>query len=223
VPATSTAAPSAGRFEAAFRDLAEQGATGVVCVSLSAEVSATLGSASLAATAVADEIPVRVVDSRFVSMGVGLLALDAARRAARGESMDAITEAVEAARNRLRLYATLDTLEFLKRGGRIGGAKAMLGSLLSVKPIIEVRDGRVEEAGKVRTRTKALHAIVDKVTAQPVDQVVVIGGDAPDRDALVTMIQPHIGDAELFVGEIGPVVGTHAGPGVVGVVFRVAD
>lgn len=216
-----TAAPSAGRFEQAFRELAAAGATGIVCVTLSSEVSATIQAATLAAQAVADVVSVRVVDSRYVSIGIGLLAVNAARRATSGESVDAIADAIERERDEMRLYFTLDTLEFLRRGGRIGGAKAMLGSLLSVKPILSVRDGRVEEAGRTRTRSKALRAIADKVKEHSVDQIAVIGGDAADRDELVALVEPLAPGAELFVGDMGPVVGTHAGPGAVGVVFHI--
>jgi len=218
-----TAAPSVGRFEQAFRSLAADGATGIVCVTLSSEVSATTQSATLAAQAVADVIPVRVVDSRFVSMGIGLLAISAARRAANGESLDAIVAALDEERGRLRLYGTLETLEFLRRGGRVSNAKALFGTMLSVKPILEVREGRVEEAGKVRTRSKALQFIAEKVKDESIDQLVVIAGDATDRDALVALVEPLADGAELFDGDIGPVIGTHAGPGVVGVVFRIRE
>ncbi|MFZ4583804.1 MAG: DegV family protein [Acidimicrobiia bacterium] len=216
-----TAAPSAGRFEQTFRALAADGATGIVCVTLSSEVSATTQSAVLAAQAVANEIPVRVVDSRFVSMGIGLLAISAARRINNGESLDAIGEALEEERTRLRLFGTLETLEFLRRGGRVSNAKALFGSMLSVKPILEVRDGRVEEAGKVRTRSKALREISERVKDNSIDQIAMIGGDATDLDELRALVEPLAEGAEVFSGDIGPVVGTHAGPGVVGVVFRI--
>lgn len=216
-----TAAPSAGAFEAAFRSLAASGATGVICINLSSEVSATMQSAALAATAVADEIPVRVIDSRSVSMGVGLLVVEAARQAANGAELETIVARVESARDRTHLFATLDTLEFLKRGGRIGGAQALLGSLLAVKPIIEVRDGLVGEGGKVRTRAKALHALADRVRdAGPIDMIAIIDGRAPDLDRLRELVIPLVPDAEMIDGTIGPVVGTHSGPGVVGVVYR---
>ena len=119
--------------------------------------------AQVAANVVRDDCPTVVIDSRTVSMGLGALCLTAARRAADGGRLEEIVEDVISRRDRTRLFGALDTLEFLKRGGRIGNARALLGSMLSIKPIVEVRDGVVEESGKVRTRSKALAALADRV------------------------------------------------------------
>jgi DegV family protein with EDD domain len=218
-----TSAPSAGAFEKTFRSLADGGADGIVCINLSSKLSATMQAAQVAAQAVHDECPVEVVDSLHVSMGLGNLCLTAARRAADGDSLESIVATVLDQRERTKLYGTLDTLEFLKKGGRIGNARALLGSMLAIKPVVEVRDGVVEEAGKVRTRSKALRLLVDKVKEGPVENVAVLHGNAPDLPELVGMLEPLVGRDEIVVGQIGPVIGTHAGPRVIGVTFQTAS
>jgi DegV family protein with EDD domain len=216
-----TSAPSAGAFEARFRDLIQRGATGIISINLSSRLSATMQAAQVAANAVRDECPTVVIDSRTVSMGLGALCLTAARRAADGGKLEEIVEDVISRRDRTRLFGALDTLEFLKRGGRIGNARALLGSMLSIKPIVEVRDGVVEESGKVRTRSKALAALADRVKEQPVETCAVLHGQAPDVDELLDLLDPAFPRDEIVTGLVGPVIGTHAGPGVIGVSFQV--
>ena len=217
-----TSAPSAGAFEARFRDLVHRGATGIISINLSSRLSATMQAAQVAANAVRDECPTVVIDSRTVSMGLGALCLTAARRAADGGKLEEIVEDVISRRDRTRLFGALDTLEFLKRGGRIGNARALLGSMLSIKPIVEVRDGVVEESGKVRTRSKALVALADRVKDQPVDTCAVLHGQAPDVDDLLDLLDPVFPRDEIVTGLVGPGIGTHAGPGVIGVSFQVS-
>ncbi len=215
-----TSAPSAGAFEAAFRRLIADGATGIVCINLSSKLSATMQSAQVAAQAAQADCPVVVVDSLMVSMGLGTLCLTAARRAADGDSLDSIVANVTDRRNRSKLYGTLDTLEFLKKGGRVGNARALLGSMLAIKPVLEVRDGEVEEAGKVRTRSKALRLLVDRVKEGPFENLAVLHGNAPDLDELLDLLEPLAPRDEILIGQIGPVIGTHAGPRVIGVTFQ---
>jgi len=184
-----TAAPSAGRFEELFRRLASEGAEGIVCVCISAELSATAQSAGIAAQSVADTIPVRVIDSRFVSLGQGLIVLAAAEAAGLGKGLDDVVAAAEDAIPRTRVFATLDTLENLRKGGRIGAAKAMIGSLLSFKPIIAVEDGVVAEAGRQRTRARSLRHLVDKVAEHgEVENVTVVHGQAADLEQFLDML-----------------------------------
>lgn len=216
-----TSAPSAGAFEERFRDLVHRGATGIICINLSSRLSATMQAAQVAANAVRDDCPTVVIDSRTVSMGLGALCLTAARRAADGARLEEIVEDVLSRRDRTQLFGALDTLEFLKRGGRIGNARALLGSMLSIKPIVEVRDGVVEEAGKVRTRSKALHVLADKARAQPIETCAVLHGQAPDVSDLLDLLAPVFPRDEIVTGLVGPVIGTHAGPGVIGVSFQV--
>jgi DegV family protein with EDD domain len=215
-----TSAPSAGAFEAAFRRLIADGATGIVCINLSSKLSATMQSAQVAAQAVQPDCPIVVVDSLMVSMGLGSLCLTAARRAAEGDSLESIVTNVTDRRNRSKLYGTLDTLEFLKKGGRVGNARAILGSMLAIKPVLEVRDGEVEEAGKVRTRSKALRLLVDRVKEGPFENLAVLHGNAPDLDELLDLLEPLTPRDEIVIGQIGPVIGTHAGPRVIGVTFQ---
>jgi DegV family protein with EDD domain len=215
-----TSAPSAGAFEAAFRRLIADGATGIVCINLSSKLSATMQSAQVAAQAVQADCPVVVVDSLMVSMGLGSLCLTAARRASDGDSLESIVANVTDRRNRSKLYGTLDTLEFLKKGGRVGNARALLGSMLAIKPVLEVRDGEVEEAGKVRTRSKALRLLVDRVKEGPFENLAVLHGNAPDLDELLDLLEPLAPRDEILIGQIGPVIGTHAGPRVIGVTFQ---
>jgi DegV family protein with EDD domain len=217
-----TSAPSAGAFEARFRDLVQRGATGILCINLSSRLSATMQAAQVAANAVRDECPIVVIDSRTASMGLGALCLTAARRAADGARLEEIVEDILSRRDRTRLFGALDTLEYLKRGGRIGNARALLGSMLSIKPIVEVRDGVVEEAGKVRTRSKALQQLADRARAQPIDTCAVLHGQAPDVDELLALLADVFPRDEIVTGLVGPVIGTHAGPGVIGVTFQVA-
>src|SRR5690606_18947280 len=127
-----TAAPAPGQFEQAYRRLADEGASGIVVVSLSGALSATLQSAELAARSVADVVPVRVVDTRSVSLGVGTIALAAARRAAGGGTLDEVEALARDLADRTKVFGALDTLENLKKGGRIGGAKAFLATALAI-------------------------------------------------------------------------------------------
>jgi DegV family protein with EDD domain len=217
-----TSAPSAGKFEERFRGLIDRGATGIICINLSSRLSATMQAAQVAANIVRDDCPIVVIDSRTVSMGLGALCLTAARRAADGAKLEEIVEDVLSRRDRTRLYGTLDTLEYLKRGGRIGNARALLGSMLSIKPIVEVHEGAVEEAGKVRTRSKALHLLAEKAKAQPIDSLAVLHGQATDMEDLLDSLGEIFPRDDIVTGLVGPVIGTHAGPGVIGVSFQVS-
>lgn len=217
-----TAAPAPGQFEAAYRQLAADGATGIVVVNLSAALSATMQSAELAARAVAPDITVTVVDSEQVTLGLGLIVADVARLAKGGASHQAVVDRAKDLAGRTKVWGALDTLENLKKGGRIGGAKAMLASALAIKPIIEVRDGKVEQGGKQRTRSKALAFLVEQLKAAgELEHLAVLHADCSDVDSFVEMVRPHfVGD--IVVGDIGPVVGTHAGHGTIGVAFCTA-
>jgi DegV family protein with EDD domain len=216
-----TAAPSPGAFEKVFRDLAADGADGVVCVNLSGALSATIQAAEMAAKSVADDIPVRVIDSRSLTMGLGMIAVEAARMAQLGKGIDDVAGAAEDLSDRTRVYGALDTLENLKKGGRIGSAQAMFGSLLSIKPIIEVSNGVVEPESRQRTRAKALNYLVEKVKTEPVvENLAVMHAECEDVGQFLDRLRP-LYDGEIVVGSIGPVIGTHGGPGTIGVVFQV--
>jgi DegV family protein with EDD domain len=215
-----TSAPAPGTFEAAYRRAAADGATGVVVVSLSSALSATMQSAEVAARSIADEIAVRIVDSRSVSLGLGTIAAACARRAAQGADVDEVAALGTDLASRTRVFGALDTLDNLKKGGRIGNAKALLATALAIKPIIEVIDGKVEQGGKQRTRSKALAFLVDKVREYEgrMSGLAVLHADCTDVDQFVEMLRP-LYEGEIIVGEIGPVIGTHAGRGTIGVAF----
>jgi DegV family protein with EDD domain len=216
-----TAAPSPGAFEARFRRLMDRGATGIVCINLSSHLSGTMQSAQVAAAAVAGECPVQVIDSQSASMGQGNLCLTAARRAADGDSLESIVTEVVDRRDRTKLYATLDTLDHIRKSGRIGNARALLGSMLSIKPIIEIKEGVVEEVAKVRTRSKALKELAAKAAEHKVEHLAVLHGNAPDLEELLDVLDPIFPRDEIITGIVGPVIGTHAGPRVIGVSFQV--
>ena len=215
-----TAAPSPGRFEQAFRGAAAVGASAVVCINLSGELSATVQSARNAATAVAGDIDVRVIDSRSLTGGLGTMVLEAAAASRNGADADAVVALVESMISRTEIYAALDTLEILKKGGRIGSAKALLGSMLSVKPLIRIVDGAVEEAGKQRTRKRSLEWLRDQLFAEAsVKELSILEGDAPDIELFLDMIAERYPRDQIRIGKIGAVIGTHGGPGVIGMCY----
>jgi DegV family protein with EDD domain len=215
-----TAAPSPGRFEQAFRGAAAVGARAVVCINLSGELSATAQSARNAATAVAGDIDVRVIDSRSLTGGLGTMVLEAAAAARNGAEVEAVVALVESMIPRTEIYGGLDTLENLKKGGRIGSAKALLGSMLSVKPIIHIADGAVEEAGKQRTRKRSLEWMRDQLFAEgTVEKLSILHGQAPDIDLFLDMISERYPREQIRLGTIGAVIGTHGGPGVIGMCY----
>ena len=217
-----TAAPSPGAFQTAFEDAARQGAESVVCVNLSSGLSATYQSARAAADAVAADIPVTVIDSQSVTVGQGLMVLTASDLAADGATPERIRAEVEDLRSRTHVYGAVGTLDFLKRGGRIGGAAHLVGSLLSIQPVIEVRGGVVELESKQRTRTRVLQYLASKaLNAGPLDRLAVANGAADDADVLVGQLAAAETRHDLILTELGPVVGAHAGPGTVGVCFQI--
>ncbi|NIR34636.1 MAG: DegV family protein [Actinobacteria bacterium] len=214
-----TAAPSPGRFAEAFQRQLDAGADAVVCINLSAALSATMQSAKTAAEEF--DADIRVIDSRSITAGLGSIVLTAARMAAAGAEADAIVAEVESLRGRTRVFGALDTLENLKKGGRIGGAQALLGSMLAIKPILDLSTGEVQEAAKQRTRKKALAWLRDKLAEfDEVENLAVMHGEAPDIDEFLTMIEPLVDLEKVRVEKIGPVIGTHGGPGVMGIAFQ---
>jgi DegV family protein with EDD domain len=221
-----TAAPSPGAFEQAFRNAAAAGADTVICINLSSKLSATYASAELAATSVRPDIDVRVIDSLSITMGQGSMVRVAAKMARAGESPDAIVAEIESMKPRTRVYGALDTLDNLKKGGRIGGAKALIGSLLSVKPLLDISTGAVEELGKQRTRSKALAHLTKMVMDAKseygsIENLAVMHGDADDADQIVDQLSVAFPRDQIVQGQIGAVIGTHGGPRVVGITFNV--
>lgn len=215
-----TAAPSVGQFADAYQRAADAGADGIVVMCMSSAISATHNSAALAAEAF-DTIPVRVIDSRLVSGALGLAVMEAAETALAGDDLDTVAAVATSACEACRLYASLDTLEYLRRGGRIGGAAAFVGGLLDVKPIISFEDGAVAAAGRVRTRKRALDDVLDHLRGlgSPPPRLGIIHSESADLDEFAARVSAVYGAEPLMI-RIGPIVGTHAGPGVIGLVYR---
>jgi DegV family protein with EDD domain len=222
--AVSTSRPAPSQFVDAYRRLLDAGADGIVSVHLSAKLSGTLEAARLAS----DEIgaDVSVVDSQTTGMGLGFAALAAGAAAQRGEVLDDVRRAAVDHAARVSTLFYVDTLEFLRRGGRIGAASALLGTALSVKPILHVQDGAIVVRDKVRTAGRALARLVDlAVDASGEGEVdlAVHHLGAPDRArALADAVAMRLGDRlqDCYISEIGAVVAAHVGPGVAGVVVH---
>ena len=218
----STAAPSPGAFEAAFKRCAEAGAEGVICINLSLALSATGQAAQLAADALANTLPVKCIDSKSITSGLGTIIRKAAAAAKDGGSMDEIVALVDNLASRTRIFATLDTLENLKKGGRIGGAKAMLGTMLQFKPCLDLSSGEVVEAGRQRTRKKSLNWLIEVLESEgEISELSIIHGDAPDVEEFATLISDIVPRDQIRINQLGAVIGTHGGPRVLGVTYLV--
>ncbi len=219
-----TSAPSPGDFQRAFLEAKERGEVGVICVTLSAELSATYQAAASAAAAVSSEIPVEVIDSRSATMGEGLIVLDAAVRAANGASLHEVAAAVRRCSNEIVAVGALDTLDNLRRGGRIGSAQAFFGALLSVKPVIQISNGVVAGESRQRTRARSFAYVVEKVAASgPFQRLAVVHAAAPDIEQFVDLASRLHPREDILVATIGPVVGAHTGPGTVAICAQRAD
>ncbi|MEU8528968.1 MULTISPECIES: DegV family protein [Streptomyces] len=217
----TTSRPSPEDFAGAYRAAAEAGATGIVSLHLSAEVSGTYDAAVLAAKDA--PVPVRVLDTGMMGMALGFCALAAAEVAEAGGTLDEAVAAAEKRAAGTSAFFYVDTLDYLRRGGRIGAAQALLGSALAVKPLLELDGGRIELREKVRTASKAIARLeeiaVERAGGSPVD-IAVHHLAAPERAAaLAERLRDRVpGVAELHVSEVGAVIGAHTGPGLLAVV-----
>jgi DegV family protein with EDD domain len=218
-----TSAPSPGAFQTAYERAKADGCDGVIVLTLSAGLSATHQSATIAAEAIADQIDVRVIDTKAVSMAQGLVCIDVAEQAQKGATLDELVTSAEILTTRIGVVAMLDTLEHLVKGGRIGGARALVGQVLSIKPLLELKDGIVAEAGRQRTKAKALTAIAEVTRSHaPLYRLAIVHGDSPDVNHLESLVADIPVATELIVTDMGPVVGTHGGPGIIALCWIVA-
>ncbi|MGW3291535.1 DegV family protein [Streptomyces sp. NPDC001002] len=217
----TTSRPSPQLFAETYRKVAEAGATGIVSLHLSAELSGTYDAAVLAAREA--PVPVRVVDTGMVAMALGFCALAAAETAEAGGTVDEAVTAAEKRAAGTSAYFYVDTLDYLRRGGRIGAAQALLGSALAVKPLLKLENGRIEPLEKVRTASRAIarleEIVADRAGNAQVD-IAVHHLAAPDRAAaLADRLRARVpGLADLHVSEVGAVIGAHTGPGLLGAV-----
>ncbi|SEU16193.1 DegV family protein [Nonomuraea wenchangensis] len=218
VPA-STSRPSPARFAACYAALADSGVTGIVSIHLSAEMSGTVDSARAAARDA--PIPVEVIDSRSIGMGLGYPVLAAARAAAAGAPLETVTSAARRCAMSTRTYFYVDTLDNLRRSGRIGAAARLLGSALMIKPLLHIVDGQISLLEKVRTATRAIARLEDLAVQaagdEPVDLAVQHLAARPRAEALAERLRKRLPAlADLQVVEVGPVIGVHVGPGMLG-------
>ena len=215
-----TSAPSPGAFQAAYRAAADQGCTGVIVLTLSAALSGTYQSAVVARDAVREDIDVRVVDTQAVSMAQGLLVIEIAEMANGGSSLDELERYAVKARSRVGVIAMLDTLDQLIKGGRIGGAKALIGQVLSIKPLLELRDGIVAEAGRQRTTARAMATIAATARRHaPIRRLALIHAQSTQVAALSALVEDLATEFPMLIADMGPTVGTHGGPGLIGLTW----
>jgi DegV family protein with EDD domain len=219
-PFPTTAAASPGEFAAVYQAAFDAGAESVVCITVSGDLSGTLKSAQIAAAGMPDR-DVHVIDSRTVSAGQVMLAQMGVRLAREGASGADVAALIEDRKRDAGLYVALDTLEYLKRGGRISGTRAAVGSMLSIKPIITVIEGLVENADRVRTRNKARERVLELLTEQPLEQATILHTPGADVDGFREDFIERSGLPEDRVQTmiVGPSVGPHIGPGCLGGVF----
>jgi DegV family protein with EDD domain len=219
-PFPTTAACSAGDFLTAFDAAFEGGAESVVCITVSDQLSATL-KAALVARDMRPDREIHIIDSRSASAGEGMLAQMGARLAADGRSGAEIAAVLTDRQKDIDLYVALDTLEYLKRGGRISGTRAAIGGVLNVKPIITVIDGVVENADRVRSRAKARERVLELLTARPLERATVLHSTNADVEEFYARFIERSGLDPSLVDTlvIGASVGPHLGPGCVGAVI----
>ena len=218
----TTSQPTAMDFQQVYEPLSRQ-AEAIVSIHASKEVSATVDSARAARKEFPD-VPIHVIDCRTLTMGQGLIVIAAARAAAAGESAEEIVRLVESLIPKTHVIFTVETLEYLRRGGRIGGATALLGSALRIKPVLHIADGRVEPLEKPRTRKRAIERLLDLMeervgSCNDVHVAVLHCDAAKEALRLAHQVAARCNCVELLTAEAGPTIGTHGGPGTLGLTF----
>jgi len=217
----STTQPGPQDFLEVYQKLSSD-ADGIVSIHISGKLSGTCNSALMARDMMEGGCPIEVVDSETLSMSLGLIVIAAAQMAKAGESMDKIVEGVKQAIPKMHLLFLLDTLEYLRKGGRIGKAKALLGSVLNVKPMLTVKDGVLVPAGQVRTRAKGMDKLFEfvKEVADIQDLAVVYNTTPDEAQNLAERIGSVFDKEKIKIARVGPGLGVHGGPGAILVSFR---
>jgi DegV family protein with EDD domain len=223
----TTSQPSAGEFVDFFRQVAEQAGTDtIVAAFISAALSGTVASAE-AARGMLSDLHIEIEDSRSTSMGLGFQVIAAAEVTQNGGTVKEAVEAMRRVRYSLNVMFVVDTLEFLHRGGRIGGGKRFLGTALQIKPLLQLEDGRIEPLEQVRTKKKALARLLEIASERKggarVPRAAVVHANAPeDCQALMDEVNALLLPDDIFMTEVSPVIGTHTGPGTLGLGFYTA-
>jgi len=217
----TTSQPSVGDFLGLYNDLAKT-TNQIVSVHISAKLSGTMNSATQAREEYQGDCRIEIVDSRQGSMGLGMVAIAAARTAISGANIEKVVEEALLAVPRVKFFGMLDTLEYLEKGGRIGKAQAFVGSLLRIKPLLTARDGEIHPLERARTRGKGIDRLYELAREHMplVDLGVVYTTMPEDALDLARRLAPLLPNGEVSVSQIGPVVGTHTGPGVLGIALR---
>jgi DegV family protein with EDD domain len=218
----TTSQPSTGEFIDFFRRVTSK-ADAVLGVFVTSKLSGTVANAQAVQDQLAG-VKIRVLDSLSTSMGMGFIALAAARAAAAGKLLDEVVATAEEMRDRVQLVFTLDTLEYLHRGGRIGGAKWLMGTALNIKPLLHFVDGVLQPLEQVRTRRKAIARLLEvaeqRLGGGRMAEAAVIDVDSPEEgDSVAEQVKERFGVSPVYRTTVSPVIGTHAGPGTVGIAF----
>ncbi len=217
-PFPTTAASSPGDFKEAYEAAFADGAEAIVSIHVANALSGTMKSAQIARDMLPDR-EIHIVDSLGASMAEGILARMGVEMAEADHPASEIAETLESRASDMLMYVALETLEYLKKGGRISGAQAAIGTLLSVKPIIKVKHGVVTTAERVRTRSKARERLIELITEAPIERIAILHTIAPDveafRDEMLRRL-PHVDPKSVTVELVGASVGPHLGPGCVG-------
>lgn len=211
----TTSQPSPGRFRETYERLRDEGATEIVSIHVSSRLSGTYESARQATEGLSG-VRVVLVDSLTTSLALGMGVIAAAEAVARGAGADEAARVAQEQFTRTHVFIMLDTLEYLRRGGRIGRGMEIVGSLLHVKPLATIEHGEVASLGRARTRQKAIEALIERATAlRPIRAVAAMHATTPeDLDYLVTRLRGIAPDAPVIVNQLTPVIGVHSGPGV---------
>lgn len=217
----TTSQPSVGAFQDVYRELAAGGSE-IISIHISQKLSGTYASALAAAQSLPD-LRIEVVDSKFASIALGLMVIAAAEASRQGKGLAELTRLIHEAIPRTHLYVVMDTLEYLRRGGRIGKASALIGTLLSIKPVLAVKDGEIHPVEKVRTKAHALRRLIE-LTRQHggIAKLAMAHSAALDEaEQVARELSTLVPRRDIIMANVGAVVGTHVGPGVVGTCFMV--